>query len=190
VDLREEILREHSRRQAERLARWVGNDRRRFRKLMELFLKGEYRVTQRSAWIVGICAERFPAMVRPYFPKMIARMEEPGVHEAVRRNVVRIFQDVEIPRRLQGKIATLCFNYLSSGDAPIAVKALSMTVLARIAEEEPELGRELKLVIEQQLPFGSAGIRARAKKVLAMIARSEGTSVQLSVEKPGTLPDC
>jgi hypothetical protein len=169
MNLESEILREHSRVQALRLARWVGSDRRRFRKLMSCFLRGDYRITQRSAWVVGICAERHPELVRPYLGKMIARMQEPGVHDAVKRNVIRILQTVDIPRGLLGIVADICFRYLASIDTPIAVKAFSMTVLARIAEREPDLKRELRIVIEQQLLFGGPAICARARKVLKAI---------------------
>ena len=171
MNLEEEILREHSRAQAERIARWGGGDRGRFARLMKLFLKGEYRVTQRAAWPVGICAEAHPALVQPYLGKMITRMQETGVHEAVRRNVVRILQDVEIPHRLLGRVATVCFDYLASADSSIAVQSFSMTVLSRIASAEPDLRRELRLVIEQKLPFAGAGFRACARRVLEGINR-------------------
>ena len=173
MNLRGEILREHSRRQTERIARWIGSNRRRFRQLVELFLKGEHRITQRSAWILTVCAENHPGLIRPYLQQVIEKMVEPGVHEAVRRNVVRILQEMEIPHRLLGRVATACFDFLSSGDASIAVKANSMTVLERIALKEPGMARELRLVIGQQLPFASAGFRARAKKVLARIPQRE-----------------
>ncbi len=58
MDLETEIRREHSKRQAVRIASWIGEDGKPFGRLMELFLRGEYRVTQQSAWIVNICAER------------------------------------------------------------------------------------------------------------------------------------
>jgi hypothetical protein len=170
MNLESEILREHSRVQALRLARWVGSNRQRFRTLMSCFLRGDYRTTQRSAWIVGICAEQHPELVRPYLGKILARMQEPGVHDAVKRNVIRILQTVDIPRGLLGIVADICFRYLAAVDTPIAVKAFSMTVLARIAEREPDLKRELRIVIEQQLPYASPGIRARARRILKMIA--------------------
>jgi hypothetical protein len=166
MDIRVEILKEHSRRQADRIVSWIGTDAVRFRKLMDLFLRGEYVVAQRSAMAVGLCADRPPALVRPYIGRMIARMDEPGVHIAIRRCVVRMLQCVEIPPGLLGKVATQCFRYLSSGDSPVAVKAFSMAVLGRIAEKEPDLGRELRLVIEQQLPHGSSGFRSCAAHVL------------------------
>ncbi len=172
MHLEEEILKEHSKRQTERIAGWIGDDVHRFQQLMKLFLKGEYRVTQRSAWIVNSCAERYPHLLRPYLKQMIARMEEPGVHVSVRRNVVRILQFIDIPKHLLGMTATVCFKYLGSAKETIAVKAFSMTVLGRIALQNPDLKRELRLVIEQQFAYGSAGFCSRARKVLSEINNS------------------
>ena len=166
MDIEYEILKEHSRSQADRIVAWIGNDRKRFGRLMDLFLRGDYRTTQRAAMTVGICAERHPALIRPYLRQMVSRMEEPGVHIAVRRNVVRILQAIDIPPGLLGTVATLCFRYLAAKDSPVAVRVFAMTVLARIAKDEPDLGRELRLVIEQQFPYGSGGFCSRARKVL------------------------
>jgi len=66
MNLEAEILKEHSKRNTVRLAAWVGADKKRFKELMDLFLKGEYRVTQRSAWIVRHCAEKHPHLITPY----------------------------------------------------------------------------------------------------------------------------
>ncbi len=101
---------------------------------------------------------------------MLRKMQEPGVHNAARRNVVRVLQFVEIPQRSLGRVAAACFEELASGTSPAAVKANAMTVLARIARREPELGRELRLIIEQQLPYGPGSFLARARKVLKEIA--------------------
>lgn len=133
---------------------------------MELFLKGEYRVTQRSAWIVMHCAEMHPDLIVPYLNKMIERMLEPGVHVAVKRNVVRILQNIEVPKQLLGKVATVCFDFLASPGETVAVRCFSMTVLAKIAKQEPDLTNEIRLMIEQQMPWGTPGINARGKRIL------------------------
>lgn len=173
MDVEAEILREHTKRNAVRIARWVGNDPKRFKQLMELFLHGEYRVTQQSAWIISSCAENHPELIAPWLSAMIEKMQEPGVHDAVKRNGVRILEDVEIPRKLMGNVASICFDYLGSIDAPIAVKAFSMTVLARIAEREPELKREITQVIRQMLPFGGPAIQSRGRRVLKQLEKDE-----------------
>jgi hypothetical protein len=166
MDLEYEILREHSKRQTLKIARWVGGDPRRFKQLMDLFLNGDYRITQRAAWIVSTCADLHPGLVGPWLKPMIRRMQDPEVHDAVRRNVLHVLKYVDIPRPLQGIVATLCFDYLASIDAPIAVKAFSMTILGRLARHEPDLRRELALVIQQMLPYGGGAIRSSGKNVL------------------------
>ena len=166
MNLESEILKEHSKRNTIRLAKWIGGDKKRFKELMELFLKGEYRVTLRSAWILMHCAEMHPPLIIPYLDNMIERMLEPDVHVAVKRNVVRILEDIDVPEKLAGKVATLCFEFLASLGEPIAVKASCMTVLVNIARKEPELKNELRLLIEQQMPWGSPGFRARGRKIL------------------------
>jgi hypothetical protein len=97
---------------------------------------------------------------------MIDRMLEPGIHDAVPRAVIRILQTVEIPPSLLGRVASVCFDQLSSAGAGVAVRVFAMTVLGRIAEGRPDLARELRMVIEQQLPFASAGFAARAHMIL------------------------
>jgi hypothetical protein len=173
MNLKTEILREHSKRQAVKIANWIGPDKRRFKQLMGLFLKGEYRVTQRSAWIVGCCANRYPFLITPWLGAMIKRMQEPGVHPAVKRNVVRILQFVEIPKPLLGTVVSLCFGYLGSPSEPIAVRALSMTVLLNASQKEPELKNELQSMIEQMLPNAEPAIRARARHVMKQIDKEK-----------------
>jgi len=171
MNLESEILKEHSKKQTVKIARWVGKDKSRFTELMELFLHGECRIAQRSAWIVSHCADNFPELLSPWLSKMIKKAEEENVHDAVKRNVVRVLQFVDIPLSLQGPAANLCFNFLQLLDAPIAVKTFSMTVLANIAKKQPGLRKEIMLIIEEMLPYSGAAIRSRGKKVLQQLSR-------------------
>lgn len=171
MNLESEILRECSKRQCVRIAKWVGTDKRRFRELMDLFLKGDYRTTQRAAWIVNHCADEHIELVIPYINRMMDRMLEANVHVAVKRNVVRVLQDIDIPRQLAGKVATLCFEMLASAKEPVAVKVFSMTVLANIAQQEPELKNEIRILVEQQMPTGSAGFKSRGMKILRQLEK-------------------
>ncbi len=164
--LEEELLAGRSREQADRLARWACADAGRMEDLMELFLRGDRRVAQRAAWIVGICAERDLSLIVPYLARMVRRMQEPAVHDAVRRCVVRILQCVEVPPALMGRVATVCFDYLADPGVPAAIRVFSMSVLDRLAQRVPSLRGELNLVIDQQLPFAGAAFRARARRVL------------------------
>jgi hypothetical protein len=173
MDLESEILNVRLKRDTVRVANWIGSDRRRFKQLMELFLHGEYRVTQQSAWILGVCYDRYPRLIIPWLPAMVEKMQDPEAHVAVKRNVVRILQCADIPKALLGTVVSLCFDFINSYDIPIAVKAYSMTVLANAAEREPALNHELKASLELLLPSASPGIRAHARMVIQRLEKSE-----------------
>lgn len=131
MNLEREILKEHSKHQTVKIANWIGDNETRFADLMKLFLTAEYQIVQRSAWIDSRCAEQHPDLTKPWLSKMVSRAGEKNVHDAVKRNVVRLLQFVDVPHALQGKVANLCFDFLQDLKAPIAVKAFSMTVLAK-----------------------------------------------------------
>ncbi len=169
MDLRNAIALEHSRAQAVKIARYIGDDRVRFKDLIDIYLDGPYRITQRAAWVISICVERYPQLIVPHLTKLINHLSNSGIPDAAKRNTVRILQFVEIPKRNVGKVATICFKFLQDTREPVAVKVFSMSVLAKIAVVEPALKSELRIIIEDQLPYASAGFRSRARKVLKEI---------------------
>jgi len=170
MNLREEILQENSKAQILRIVRYIGNDKNRFSELMNLFFGNIYLITQRSAMAVDYCAQSYPELIFPYIGKMIDYIEQP-VHDAVKRNTLHIFQGIPIPEKLQGKLADICFRLLCSNDEPIAVKVFSMTVLHNLSKQHPDLNNELCLAIEEQMPYGSSGFKARGRKILKSLNR-------------------
>jgi len=172
MDLRTQILQEYSKAQLTLLAQHVSGDKKRFKALMHLLLNDEYRVVQRAAWIVSMIAERHPEMVQPYLSAMTKRMLVPGLPPAVRRNVVRILQFIDIPEALHGEVMNACFDFLADPDENIAVRCFSMTVLGNLSKIYPEIKPELVTILEDQLEYGaSAGFRSRAAKTMKLIGR-------------------
>lgn len=170
MKLREEILKEHSKAQCAKIVKWVGSDQQRFDELFGLFINDEYRVVQRAAWPVSYCVIAHPSLINKHWKNLIKNLGKPGIHDSVKRNSIRLMQDLDIPEKYHGEIMSICFQYLESPLEPLAVKCFSMTVLSNLAKQYPEIGPELKLIIEDQLPQQTAGFKSRAKKVLKMIA--------------------
>lgn len=171
MDLQKEILKEHSKAQAQKIVKYVGNSTARFKDLVTVFLTGPYRVTQRAAWPLAICVEHHPNLVAPHLTILLKHLDKPGIHDSVKRNTVRLLQHIEIPKRLQGKIADRCFRYLTDNEENIAVRVFSLTVLETIAKENPELKRELRMIIEDHLPFASPAYLSRARKILKNLSK-------------------
>src|SRR5262249_4079942 len=152
---------EHSRRQTMAIVEYIGDDAERFAELMKIFFAGEYRLTQRAAWPMNYCAERNPALIRPYLSKLIDCLKREDMHDAVRRNVVRLLQFIEIPRRLSGKIYSHCVDLVDDAYEPVAVRVFAMSVAARIAKQEPDLMNELRLIVKKHLPHTTVAFQKR-----------------------------
>ena len=111
------------------------------------------------------CAERHPELIEPYLQPFVDKLDEPNIHNAVKRNVMRVLQD-NLPEQLLGQVATKCFDYISDPAEAIAVKAFSLTVLDTICKREPDLKNELLLLIKERLPYETPAFKSRAKKIL------------------------
>jgi hypothetical protein len=164
------LLKEYSKAQGRRIVKYVGNDASRFAELVKVYVEGPYRITQRAALPLTRCSIHNPKLVRPHLNKLLAYVVKPRINDAVKRNTLRLLQFVPIPKSLQGKTADLCFMFLSRPKEPIAVRVFAMTVLANMAKENPEMKNEIIPLIEDQLPFGSAGFKNRGMKVLRMLS--------------------
>ncbi|MEO6720750.1 MAG: hypothetical protein ABIN67_10290 [Ferruginibacter sp.] len=165
-NLREEILKEHSLTQCNKIVHWVGDDQQKFNALFTLFLNDEYRVTQRAAWPLSKCVQAYPLFIKKEFGKLINNLQRPNLHDSIKRNTVRLLQHIDIPKKYHGQVMNICFDYVQSPKEAVAIKAFSLTVLGHLAKSYPEIMPEIKLVIEEQLPHQTAAFKSRAKKFL------------------------
>lgn len=166
MKLRDQILKEHSKANCDVIVKWVGDSQARFDELFGLFLEDEYRVVQRAGWPLSNAVMIHPRFIQKHFSKLLKNLEKPGLHDAVKRNTVRLLQDIDIPKKFQGRVMNLCFDYISSPDEPVAVKAFSLTILENLCEEYPEIKPELKTIIEDRWNYESAAFHSRARKIL------------------------
>jgi hypothetical protein len=166
MQLREQILLEHSKANCDTIVQWVGSSQQRFDELFALFLGDEYRVVQRAAWPVSYCVEAHPQLIKKHFARLIKKLRQPQLHHAVKRNSVRLLQNVSIPNKYQGAVMDICFGYVAAPQEAVATKAFSLTVLSNLAQQYPEIIPEIKLLIEDQLPHQTPAFRVRARQFL------------------------
>jgi hypothetical protein len=166
MQLKDEILKEHSKGQCHKIVQWVGKSQQRFDELFVLFLQGEYRITQRASWPLSYCVEAHPAFMKNNFESLLNNLQQPGLHDAVKRNTMRLLQYVDIPEKFQGKVMDICFAYVAAPTEAVAIKAFSLTVLGNLAKIYPEILPEIKLLVQEQLPYQTAAFKSRAKHFL------------------------
>jgi hypothetical protein len=165
MDIKKVLLKNHPSHYTHKVVNYIDNNPARLKQLIDIFLAGPYRVTQRASWAISCCVEKNPSLILPHLTVILKELEKPDVHVAVKRNIVRLLQFIDIPTKYYGRIVNRCFELMEPSQ-PIAVRVFSMTVLSNITRQLPELRKELELVIEDQLPYASAGFISRAKKVL------------------------
>jgi hypothetical protein len=171
MNIKAAALKEHSKAQTTRIVRYVGKSQPRFTMLVNAFIEGPYQVTQRLSWPLSICVELNPPLAKPHLKRLTNFLLVEGTHDAVKRNILRLFQFIDLPKKLQGKIATVCYQYLENTKEPVAIRVFAMSILAKIAVENPELKNELIALIDHHLPYASAGYKSRAKKVSKLLQR-------------------
>lgn len=142
----------------------------RFKQLMDLFFSQEYRVNQRAAWVMSHCVDKEPELIIPYLTKMVKNLYKPS-NDAIKRNTMRVFQQVEIPEKLWGETLEKCFEYMESNSEAIAIRVFAMTVAYQISQKVPEIKPELKALIEEMMVYGSAGIKSRGGKILKKLEK-------------------
>lgn len=169
MNLKKAVIECRSKAQSNRIVEYVGNDKDRFAALVRLFLDGPYRTTQRASWPLTCCIQNDPKLVKPWLREILSQLKKDEVHPAIKRNTIRSLQFVELPGKYWGPVTDLCLKYLIDKKEPVAIRVFSMTVLYNLSKNVPEIKRELRLVIEDQLPFGSPAFTSRAKKVLSAL---------------------
>jgi hypothetical protein len=169
VDLEKELLKKQTLVQCNRIIKYIGDKELQFAELMKLFFGGEYRLTQHAAWPMSYCIQKYPILAKPYLKKFIDQLSDSNAHTTAKRNIVRLLQFVEIPKRFHGKLMNICFQFISNPEEAIAVKAFSLSILSNLVKIYPEILPEIKTVIEARWEFETPAFRSRARKILKQV---------------------
>ncbi|OGX84031.1 hypothetical protein [Hymenobacter glacialis] len=92
MNLRAELLREHSARQTRRLTDYACTHPKYLAELLRVFWYGTPRERQLAADVLGLAGQQRPAWLVPHLPGLLAAAQPGQVkqHPAVRRSVVRV----------------------------------------------------------------------------------------------------
>lgn len=167
--LKEMIQAEHSKAQMLRIVDWVGHDKKRFNELLRCFISSDALISQRAGYPLSHIAIAHPDFVMPHLEKLITFSLQPGLHNAIRRHTTRILEQITVPNKLKGKVMSMCFDFIVDPDEKVAIKAFSLGILENMLKEYPEIGAELKVIIEDQYLRQTPAFHYRAKRILKKI---------------------
>ncbi len=167
MDLRKQLLQAHSKENCNIVVAWVGHNQQRFDELFSLFMSNESRLVQVSSWPLSYCVEAYSSLIQNHFSSLLKNIKKQNHHDAVKRHTLRMLQFVEIPKKYQGELMDMCFNYIQNIAEKPSIKVFALVVLENLSKIYPEIKDELRLILETQMPHESAGFKSRAKKLLA-----------------------
>lgn len=172
MNIKEALLQEHSKKQMLKIVAYIGNDKNLFAELITLMLTAEYRVAQRAAWPVSHCIENNADLIKPWFSKMIKKLGEKNIHNAIKRNTLRALENTDIPEKYCGPLYDISYTFLHDLNEPIAVRVFALSVLANISKKYPELKTEVTHNAESLLHCGIPALESRSKNVLKQLKTS------------------
>lgn len=154
------------------LIRYICEDKRHFSALMDCFFSGDFHLSHRASLVILALVKEKPIWIEEQVSRMVNTLDK-GLPDWYKRNLLRILQYQTIPEAQWGHAVDQCFTYLGSSDEPVAIKVFAMTILYNLTKQLPDLARELRLMIEEQYPLGSAGFKARGRHILRKLDKDE-----------------
>ena len=166
MDLKTQLLNVHKRQNCDLIVKWIGDDQSRFGELLSFLLEGDFKISQRSSWPVYYSAIENPSLIRNHLKEILENLKRTDIHNGVRRNTLNIFLHLPVPKKYEGVLMELCFNFISNPQELPAIKSSSLGILEKMSKNYPEILPELKIIIEDQLSYASTSFKKKAAGIL------------------------
>lgn len=140
---------EHSKAQKKKIASIISDKPQYMEELMGWFFSNNTRMCQRASWPLLDIQLHSPELLRPYLSKMVKHLDDKSIHDAVIRNTLRIFDEMDIPHNLEGPLFEKCCAYILNPGRAIAIRAFGITIAVKIASSYPELSEEMNLILDE-----------------------------------------
>jgi hypothetical protein len=171
MNIREALMENHSLILMKSIKKYVGDDKKRFAELMNLALADEKILASRASWAALHAGDKRQDLLNPWIEKILKQLSK-STHSSVKRNFLRLFQEIVIPEKYRGELVEVCYKFVFTLNEPIAVRVFAITVLSNQVQFHPELKNELEIVVKDLiLPGAPPAMISRGKKILKTLSR-------------------
>ena len=151
--------------------------------LLEFIFDQEEKYGFKGGWALDLALQEELELILPYLNAFTAGLSR-LTHESAIRPMAKICEALclkyykdqdplfrsKISTKHREKMAEACFDWLI-GDHKVAPKAYAMVALCELGKEFDWIHAELEIVLQQNYEAGSAGYKARARRVLDTIRK-------------------
>jgi hypothetical protein len=107
----------------------------------------------RCAWIIFKAAEKKPELLNAYIGPIINSLNNFKYDSQIGGFLKCLTYAIEIEEDLLGILTDYCIKIIYDTQRPSHNKYYAMQLLLRIAKKYPDLAREFRLIIEENLPY-------------------------------------
>jgi hypothetical protein len=126
-----------------------------------------YNSAYNASWILAHCFTEHPELYQAkYTPLLLEASNAFESKSGIKRNVLKVFQSVEIKGKQIEQVLELAYNTLENIQAEAALRAFSISILERYVQHFPELIPDLIFMLERELPNAGAAFTVRARLFL------------------------
>ncbi|GAO28686.1 hypothetical protein [Geofilum rubicundum] len=122
-------------------------------------------IAWRAGWVLDHFDRQNKSALLPYF-RQLSEILLQTPHHGVQRHITRILCNAPASELEDGRLVDACFTWLLNPKTPVAVKANAMEIIGNLCAIYPELGQELKTVIQEGYENGTAAFKSRSQKIL------------------------
>ena len=135
--------------------------------VFQLIFEKDYKHAWRAAWAIEKVSEKDASFFSENEIIQLMTFSQHIKNSSLLRSVLSILINLPIPKNLPVEFINLCFDNMISMKEPVAVQALSIKMLHRISEIEPDFIPEIIATLENiDTSCCSAGYIAMRTQVL------------------------
>lgn len=138
--------------------------------LLEIIFAKEEPVSRRAAWPLRIISQKDKTIVEPFVPEIIDELESMEI-VPILKLLLAVLVVTDIPKDYQGQLLQITSEILTNKGSSVASLIYSMDIFFKLSVNEPDLLNELKIMLEQLLPYGSPGVKNKSTKLIKRINR-------------------
>jgi len=170
MNLIEQLNKETSRKNTDKIESAIGSDKKKFHELMQLVFLSDDRQAWKAAWVAETIIFKYPELCKPYLDQ-ITNLLSQTKHSGFKRALLKIIQKSFDNFKSSGIIINTCFNFILSDKESIAVKCSAMEIIANFCSVYPDLITEFNSCLSENGKRNSTTFQNKRNKLLRQLKK-------------------
>ena len=170
MDFREQLKNPASIRYIENIAQSVLENPVEFEYVVELMFDADTDVAWRAGWVCDKISRKHPQLFSNELIQKIASSLLTVKHHGIRREYLCLLNNLQLPDEISVELINQLFEWMIMPKADVSAQVISMKLLHKISQKQPDFKQELQAYLENILPTDyTPGFNATRKNILKLL---------------------